>query len=136
MPGLPGQRITLVQLSEFLEFGKTMEMGNKATYGWDDAKECTVLQLIKEEAHDYRYFPEPDLVPIEMIEEWLNEIKSTNDANDSDMCTACQEREPDAACNPCGHASFCFPCLNQWMIIRGTCPICRTEMISAIKLYP
>jgi aspartyl-tRNA(Asn)/glutamyl-tRNA(Gln) amidotransferase subunit B len=64
------------QLSEFLETGKTMEMGNKATYGWDDNNQCTVLQRIKEEAHDYRYFPEPDLVPVEMNDEWLSEIKS------------------------------------------------------------
>lgn len=64
------------QLSEFLETGKTMQMGNKATYGWDDDKQCTVLQRIKEEAHDYRYFPEPDLLPVEMDEAWLNEIKS------------------------------------------------------------
>jgi len=64
------------QLNEFVESGKTMEMGNKATYGWDDANQCTVLQRVKEEAHDYRYFPEPDLVPIEMNEQWLDEIKS------------------------------------------------------------
>ena len=64
------------QLSEFLKTGKTMEMGNKATYGWDDVKLCTVLQRIKEEAHDYRYFPEPDLVPVEMNDQWLNEIRT------------------------------------------------------------
>ncbi|MBN1457872.1 MAG: hypothetical protein JW912_08470, partial [Sedimentisphaerales bacterium] len=64
------------QLSEFKETGKTMGMGNKSTYGWDDEKECTVLQREKEEAHDYRYFPDPDLVPVETSEEWLNEIKS------------------------------------------------------------
>ena len=64
------------QLSEFLETGKTMAMGNKATYGWDDDKQCTVLQREKEEAHDYRYFPEPDLIPVEMNEQWLSEIKS------------------------------------------------------------
>jgi len=64
------------QLSEFLETGKTMGMGNKSTYGWDDENECTVLQREKEEAHDYRYFPDPDLVPVKMSEEWLREIKS------------------------------------------------------------
>jgi aspartyl-tRNA(Asn)/glutamyl-tRNA(Gln) amidotransferase subunit B len=64
------------QLSEFRKTGVTMEMGNKATYGWDDVKLCTVLQRVKEEAHDYRYFPEPDLVPVEMNEQWLNEIKA------------------------------------------------------------
>ncbi|MCF7954679.1 MAG: Asp-tRNA(Asn)/Glu-tRNA(Gln) amidotransferase subunit GatB [Phycisphaerae bacterium] len=64
------------QLNDFIEHGTTMETGDKATYGWDDVNQCTVLQRIKEAAHDYRYFPEPDLVPIEMNEEWLNEIKS------------------------------------------------------------
>jgi aspartyl-tRNA(Asn)/glutamyl-tRNA(Gln) amidotransferase subunit B len=64
------------QYAEFLETGKTMEMGNKSTYGWDDDKQMTVLQREKEEAHDYRYFPDPDLVPVEVDEGWLNEIKS------------------------------------------------------------
>ncbi len=53
-----------------------LEMGNKSTRGWDDAKEVTVLQREKEEAHDYRYFPDPDLVPVRVNEQWLNEIKS------------------------------------------------------------
>jgi len=64
------------QLDEFIETEKTMQMGNKRTYGWDDVNECTVLQREKEEAHDYRYFPEPDLVPVEMTAEWLGEIKA------------------------------------------------------------
>jgi len=63
------------QLNDFIEHGTTMETGDKATYGWDDVNMCTVLQRIKEAAHDYRYFPEPDLVPIVMNEQWLNEIK-------------------------------------------------------------
>jgi aspartyl-tRNA(Asn)/glutamyl-tRNA(Gln) amidotransferase subunit B len=64
------------QLDEFLETGKTMQMGNKSTYGWDDNNQATVLQREKEEAHDYRYFPDPDLVPVEVDEQWLNQIKS------------------------------------------------------------
>ncbi|MDH4202844.1 MAG: Asp-tRNA(Asn)/Glu-tRNA(Gln) amidotransferase subunit GatB [Phycisphaerae bacterium] len=64
------------QYAEFLETGKTLQMGNKRTYGWDDAKQMTVLQREKEEAHDYRYFPDPDLVPVEVDDAWLNEIKS------------------------------------------------------------
>jgi aspartyl-tRNA(Asn)/glutamyl-tRNA(Gln) amidotransferase subunit B len=63
------------QLDEFLETGRVMEMGNKTTRGWDDEREVTVLQREKEEAHDYRYFPEPDLVPVELTEEWLQEIR-------------------------------------------------------------
>jgi aspartyl-tRNA(Asn)/glutamyl-tRNA(Gln) amidotransferase subunit B len=64
------------QIEQFLETGEVMEMGNKSTRGWDDVKEVTVLQREKEEAHDYRYFPEPDLVPVELTEQWLKDIKS------------------------------------------------------------
>ena len=64
------------QLDRFLETGEVMEMGNKSTRGWDDVKEVTVLQREKEEAHDYRYFPDPDLVPVQIGEQWLSEIKS------------------------------------------------------------
>ena len=64
------------QLDEFLATGETMEMGNKTTRGWDDVNEVTVLQRTKEEAHDYRYFPDPDLVGVEMDDEWLAEIKA------------------------------------------------------------
>jgi aspartyl-tRNA(Asn)/glutamyl-tRNA(Gln) amidotransferase subunit B len=63
------------QLDHFLETGEVMEMGNKSTRGWDDAKEVTVLQREKEEAHDYRYFPDPDLVPVQPDENWLKAIK-------------------------------------------------------------
>jgi len=63
------------QLDEFLETGRVMEMGSKTTRGWDDVREATVLQREKEEAHDYRYFPEPDLVPVELNEAWLDEIQ-------------------------------------------------------------
>jgi len=64
------------QLDDFAETGVTMQMGNKRTYGWDDENQCTVLQREKEEAHDYRYFPEPDLVPVEMTSQWLDKIRS------------------------------------------------------------
>ena len=64
------------QLDEFLQTGEVMEMGNKTTRGWDDVNQVTVLQREKEEAHDYRYFPEPDLVPVELNEEWLADIRS------------------------------------------------------------
>ncbi len=63
------------QLDEFMETGRAMEMGNKTTRGWDAEREETVLQREKEEAHDYRYFPEPDLVPVKFTQQWLDEIK-------------------------------------------------------------
>lgn len=64
------------QLEEFIETGVTIESGSKTTRGWDDDNQQTVLQRKKELAHDYRYFPDPDLVPVEMTEDWLSEIKS------------------------------------------------------------
>jgi len=64
------------QLDEFAETHRTMASGNKSTRGWNDENEVTVLQREKEEAHDYRYFPDPDLVPVEIDAEWLGEIKS------------------------------------------------------------
>ncbi len=64
------------QLDEFLETGIVFEMGNKTTRGWDDEREVTILQREKEEAHDYRYFPDPDLVPVELTPDWLGAIRS------------------------------------------------------------
>ena len=64
------------QLDDFGETGRTMASGNKSTRGRDDENEVTLLQREKEEAHDYRYFPDPDLVPVELTAEWLGQIKS------------------------------------------------------------
>jgi aspartyl-tRNA(Asn)/glutamyl-tRNA(Gln) amidotransferase subunit B len=44
------------------------------TRGWDDAAGATFLQRTKENAHDYRYFPEPDLMPLEISPAWVAEI--------------------------------------------------------------
>jgi len=47
----------------------------KETRRWDDAKGLTVSMRSKEYAHDYRYFPEPDLVEMEISGEWIESIK-------------------------------------------------------------
>ena len=44
--------------------------------GWNADKGVTEYQRAKEGAHDYRYFPDPDLVPVEMSDEMLNEIRA------------------------------------------------------------
>ncbi len=45
------------------------------TRRWDDAKEYSYAMRSKEDAQDYRYFPEPDLVPIIIDDEWIEEIR-------------------------------------------------------------
>jgi aspartyl-tRNA(Asn)/glutamyl-tRNA(Gln) amidotransferase subunit B len=50
---------------------------SKETAGWEDALGMTLIKRRKEEASDYRYFPEPDLVPIEIDEAWLNRVRAT-----------------------------------------------------------
>lgn len=47
----------------------------QATYGWDDDKGVTVLQRLKEAEQEYRYFPEPDLIPIEFLPEYIEEVR-------------------------------------------------------------
>jgi aspartyl-tRNA(Asn)/glutamyl-tRNA(Gln) amidotransferase subunit B len=45
------------------------------TLGWDDVRGVTISQRRKEEAHDYRYFPEPDLPPLEISRLWVEETR-------------------------------------------------------------
>jgi len=57
---------------------KVLEAGDKVvqeTRGWHDKKEITFSQREKEEAHDYRYFPEPDLPPMHFDKDYIKEIE-------------------------------------------------------------
>ncbi len=47
------------------------------TLGWDDAKGETFSQRSKEEAHDYRYFPEPDLPPLVVENDWIERVRTS-----------------------------------------------------------
>lgn len=58
---------------ELLEAGKEVV---QETRRWDDNKESSYAMRSKEDAKDYRYFPEPDLVPIVIRDEWIAKIKS------------------------------------------------------------
>ena len=63
------------QVEQWLQDGKVMGRGVKSTRGWDDDRGITFLQREKEDAHDYRYFPDPDLCPVEVDSEWLESIR-------------------------------------------------------------
>ena len=58
---------------ELIEEGKQVV---QETRRWDDNKEHSYAMRSKEDAQDYRYFPEPDLVPIVISDEWIEKIKS------------------------------------------------------------
>lgn len=47
------------------------------TRRWDESKQKTLAMRSKEQAHDYRYFPDPDLVPIEISRDYVSKIKGT-----------------------------------------------------------
>ncbi|MBI3762295.1 MAG: Asp-tRNA(Asn)/Glu-tRNA(Gln) amidotransferase subunit GatB [Chloroflexi bacterium] len=49
---------------------------DQETLGWDEARGATLSQRSKEQAHDYRYFPEPDLPPLEISREWVEQIRA------------------------------------------------------------
>jgi aspartyl-tRNA(Asn)/glutamyl-tRNA(Gln) amidotransferase subunit B len=46
------------------------------TVGWDETQQVTVSQRSKEEAHDYRYFPDPDLPPLVVEQDWVDSIRA------------------------------------------------------------
>lgn len=48
----------------------------QVTLGWDADRGATFMQRRKEDAHDYRYFPEPDLPPLEVADDWLTRTRA------------------------------------------------------------
>ena len=59
---------------EILEDGGVVEQETRL---YDPDKDETRSMRIKEEAHDYRYFPDPDLLPLEVSDEWIEQIKAS-----------------------------------------------------------
>jgi aspartyl-tRNA(Asn)/glutamyl-tRNA(Gln) amidotransferase subunit B len=57
--------------------GYSMDRLDKQNRGYDDERGVTVFQRAKEESHDYRYFPDPDLVPVRVDEAWRRRVAAT-----------------------------------------------------------
>lgn len=62
----------IARQTELLERGEAIQ---QETRGWVDDRGVTVSQRSKEEAHDYRYFPEPDLPPVFVERAWLEDLR-------------------------------------------------------------
>jgi len=60
--------------SKIIEAGGTVE---QETLGWNEARGETYSQRSKEDAHDYRYFPEPDLPPLVIEDAWVNHVRNS-----------------------------------------------------------
>ncbi len=67
---IEGERARQIEL---LEEGKKVV---QETRRWDDNKEYSYAMRSKEDAQDYRYFPDPDLAPVSISDEWIQEVKA------------------------------------------------------------
>ncbi len=63
----------MIRQAEILDAGGTMK---QETRGWDDDAGMTYLMRTKEEAHDYRYFPDPDLMPVTFTDEEIEAFRA------------------------------------------------------------
>jgi aspartyl-tRNA(Asn)/glutamyl-tRNA(Gln) amidotransferase subunit B len=66
-------RAEIARQTKVLDAG---EIVHQQTMLWDEASGTTQPMRSKEQAHDYRYFPEPDLVPLSIDDEWLERVKA------------------------------------------------------------
>ena len=65
------------QYKKWKEDGKTIKDAPKTTRGWNDIEGVTKPQREKETAADYRYFPEPDLVPVVVDDAWVERVRAS-----------------------------------------------------------
>ncbi len=84
-----GRRVEVKNISSFKEVERALnfELTRQATLSkgglrvrretrhWDEVRRITVSLRVKEEEEDYRYFPEPDLVPVEITDELIEDVK-------------------------------------------------------------
>ncbi|HSY19601.1 MAG TPA: Asp-tRNA(Asn)/Glu-tRNA(Gln) amidotransferase subunit GatB [Candidatus Acidoferrales bacterium] len=70
------RRAAEYEISRQIEAVKRGEKLIQSTRRWDDAAGITEQMRTKEDAHDYRYFPEPDMMPLAPTDAWLAEVKA------------------------------------------------------------
>jgi aspartyl-tRNA(Asn)/glutamyl-tRNA(Gln) amidotransferase subunit B len=63
------------QFNHWQQSGERLGDVPKQTRGWDDQMQVTKAQRSKEESSDYRYFPDPDLVPVRVTSEWIADAR-------------------------------------------------------------
>jgi aspartyl-tRNA(Asn)/glutamyl-tRNA(Gln) amidotransferase subunit B len=71
------ERAILYQVDEQVKKIERGEKIDQETLGWDESTGTTYSQRSKEEAHDYRYFPEPDLPPLVVEANWVEQVRAT-----------------------------------------------------------
>ncbi len=64
------------QYDEWEKTGHTINTHSKTTWGWDEIQQKTFLQRAKEESADYRYFPDPDLLPVRIPRERVDQLRA------------------------------------------------------------
>ncbi len=64
------------EINRQIELLEKSEKIAQETRGWDDAKQKTISQRTKEDAHDYRYFPDPDLPPVVLDDEQIEAVRA------------------------------------------------------------
>ena len=70
------ERASAFEINRQIELINQGGQVSQETVGWDEARQITVSQRSKEEAHDYRYFPEPDLPPLSTPAQWVDAIRA------------------------------------------------------------
>ncbi len=70
------QKAIEFEIARQIEAHEKGEAVNQETRLWDEKNQCTRVMRSKEDAHDYRYFPEPDLQPLRVTSEFIERVRS------------------------------------------------------------
>lgn len=70
------QKAIEFEIARQIEAHEKAEPVNQETRLWDEKNQCTRVMRSKEDAHDYRYFPEPDLQPLKVTAEFIKQVRA------------------------------------------------------------